>query len=29
MTELEHTQLQCKEALPAKIGIRDASPMVC
>jgi len=30
MTELEHTvQLLYKEALPAKISMRDGSPIVC
>jgi len=29
MTELEHIQLLYKEALSAKIGIRDGSPMLC
>ena len=29
MTKLERIQLLYKEALPAKIGIRDDSPMVC
>jgi len=29
MTELEHIQPLSKKALPAKIGIRESSPMVC
>jgi len=29
MTELEYIQLLYKKVLPAKIGIRDGSTMVC
>jgi len=29
MTEIEHIQSLYKEALPAKIGKRDGSPMAC